>query len=86
MMIAMTSKRRFWTVCGELTSGVALADRAIRSSAREVYMLGFLWTILIGFVVGVIAKFVTPGSEYEPKGFILTTILGVAGGLTSGRQ
>ena len=37
-----------------------------------------LWTILIGFVVGVIAKFITPGSN-EPKGFILTTILGVAG-------
>ncbi len=37
-----------------------------------------LWTIVIGFVVGVIAKFITPGSN-EPKGFILTTILGVAG-------
>jgi uncharacterized membrane protein YeaQ/YmgE (transglycosylase-associated protein family) len=37
-----------------------------------------LWTIIIGFVVGLIAKFITPGSN-EPKGFILTTILGVAG-------
>ena len=26
-------------------------------------------------------KFVTPGSEYEPKGFIITTVLGVAGAL-----
>ena len=37
-----------------------------------------LWTIVIGFIVGVIAKFITPGSN-EPKGFILTTVLGVAG-------
>ena len=44
-------------------------------------MLSFLWTVFIGFIAGVIAKFVTPGSEYEPKGFILTTVLGVAGAL-----
>ena len=37
-----------------------------------------LWTIIIGVIVGVIAKFITPGSN-EPKGFILTTVLGVAG-------
>jgi uncharacterized membrane protein YeaQ/YmgE (transglycosylase-associated protein family) len=41
-------------------------------------MMGFLWTILIGFIAGVIAKFITPG-ENEPSGFILTTLLGVAG-------
>jgi hypothetical protein len=35
-----------------------------------------LWTIIIGFVAGVIAKFITPGDR-DPKGFILTTILGV---------
>jgi uncharacterized membrane protein YeaQ/YmgE (transglycosylase-associated protein family) len=38
-----------------------------------------LWTILIGFIVGVIAKFLMPGDKYEPKGFILTTILGIVG-------
>jgi uncharacterized membrane protein YeaQ/YmgE (transglycosylase-associated protein family) len=37
-----------------------------------------LWTLLIGFLAGVIAKFVTPGDN-EPSGFILTTILGVVG-------
>jgi uncharacterized membrane protein YeaQ/YmgE (transglycosylase-associated protein family) len=40
--------------------------------------MGILWTILIGFVAGVIAKFIMPGSN-EPSGFILTTILGVVG-------
>ena len=37
-----------------------------------------VWTIVIGFVVGVIAKFLMPGKN-EPKGFILTTILGIIG-------
>lgn len=40
--------------------------------------MGFIWTILIGFIAGVIAKFVTPGDN-EPSGFILTTILGIIG-------
>jgi len=40
--------------------------------------MGIIWTILIGFVAGVIAKFIMPGSN-EPSGFILTTILGIVG-------
>jgi uncharacterized membrane protein YeaQ/YmgE (transglycosylase-associated protein family) len=45
-------------------------------------MLSILWTIIIGFVAGVIAKFVTPG-EKEPQGFILTTILGIIGAVVA---
>ena len=45
-------------------------------------MLSFLWTILIGFIAGVIAKMVTPG-EKEPQGFILTTALGIVGALVA---
>jgi uncharacterized membrane protein YeaQ/YmgE (transglycosylase-associated protein family) len=41
-------------------------------------MMGILWTIVIGFVAGVIAKFVMPGDN-EPSGFVLTTILGIVG-------
>ena len=37
-----------------------------------------LWIILIGFVAGVIAKLIHPGPN-EPSGFILTTLLGIAG-------
>ena len=37
-----------------------------------------LWMIIIGFIAGVIAKFITPGDN-EPSGFILTTILGIVG-------
>ena len=40
--------------------------------------MGILWTIIIGFVVGLIAKFIMPGDN-EPRGFILTTVLGVVG-------
>jgi len=40
--------------------------------------MGIIWTIIIGFVAGVIAKFLMPGRN-EPSGFILTTILGVVG-------
>jgi uncharacterized membrane protein YeaQ/YmgE (transglycosylase-associated protein family) len=41
--------------------------------------MGILWTIIIGFIVGVIAKFIMPGDKSEPKGFILTTVLGIVG-------
>ena len=41
-------------------------------------MSSIIWTILIGFLAGVVAKFVTPGGN-EPSGFILTTILGIIG-------
>lgn len=37
-----------------------------------------LWVILIGFVAGMIAKLIHPGRN-EPSGFILTTLLGIAG-------
>lgn len=37
-----------------------------------------LWTLIIGFVAGLIAKFVVPGRN-EPSGFILTTVLGIVG-------
>jgi uncharacterized membrane protein YeaQ/YmgE (transglycosylase-associated protein family) len=40
--------------------------------------MSIIWTIIIGFVAGVIAKFITPGKN-EPSGFILTTILGIIG-------
>ena len=40
--------------------------------------MGILWTILIGFFAGVLAKLITPGDN-EPSGFILTTLLGIVG-------
>jgi uncharacterized membrane protein YeaQ/YmgE (transglycosylase-associated protein family) len=40
--------------------------------------MSILWTIIIGFLAGVIAKFLHPGPN-EPSGFIVTTLLGIAG-------
>jgi uncharacterized membrane protein YeaQ/YmgE (transglycosylase-associated protein family) len=40
--------------------------------------MGILWTIIIGFIAGVIAKFIMPGDN-EPSGFVLTAILGIVG-------
>jgi uncharacterized membrane protein YeaQ/YmgE (transglycosylase-associated protein family) len=40
--------------------------------------MSIIWTIVIGFVAGLLAKFITPGDN-EPKGFIITTLLGIAG-------
>jgi uncharacterized membrane protein YeaQ/YmgE (transglycosylase-associated protein family) len=37
-----------------------------------------IWMIIIGFIAGLIARVVSPGPN-EPKGFILTTALGIAG-------
>jgi uncharacterized membrane protein YeaQ/YmgE (transglycosylase-associated protein family) len=37
-----------------------------------------LWTIVIGFVAGLIARMLAPGPN-NPTGFILTTLLGIAG-------
>jgi len=36
-----------------------------------------LWTILIGLVIGLVARFLMPGRD--PMGFILTTVLGIVG-------
>lgn len=42
--------------------------------------MDILWTIIIGFVAGIIAKFVMPGRN-EPQGFIWTAVLGIVGAL-----
>ena len=38
-----------------------------------------IWTIIIGFIAGVVAKWIMPGKD--PGGFIITTLLGIAGAL-----
>lgn len=40
--------------------------------------MSIIWTIIIGFVAGVIAKFLKPGPN-DPQGFVLTAILGIVG-------
>ena len=45
--------------------------------------MSIIWTIIIGFAAGVIAKFLYPGNKYEPTGYILTTVLGIIGGVVA---
>ena len=44
-------------------------------------MFGLIGTIIVGFVVGVIAKLIMPGKEN--MGFIMTTLLGIVGSLAA---
>ena len=41
-------------------------------------MSGIIWIIVVGFVAGIIARILSPGPN-NPSGFILTTVLGIAG-------
>ena len=43
--------------------------------------MGLIWTILVGLVVGVVAKFVHPGRDN--LGMVMTIILGIAGSLVA---
>ena len=44
--------------------------------------MGIIWTIVLGFVIGLIAKFIHPGKEN--MGFIMTIVLGIAGSFLAG--
>jgi uncharacterized membrane protein YeaQ/YmgE (transglycosylase-associated protein family) len=41
-------------------------------------MGGLIWIVVVGFVAGIIARFLSPGPN-NPSGFILTTLLGIVG-------
>ncbi|MGJ7485871.1 GlsB/YeaQ/YmgE family stress response membrane protein [Variovorax sp. LT2P21] len=41
--------------------------------------MSIVWTILIGFVAGLVARALKPGND--SAGFIITTLIGIAGSL-----
>ncbi len=43
--------------------------------------MSIIWAIIIGFIVGLIAKFLMPGRD--PGGFIITALLGIVGALVA---
>ncbi len=43
--------------------------------------LGIIWSIIIGFIAGLLAKFLMPGRD--PGGFIITTLLGIIGAVVA---
>jgi uncharacterized membrane protein YeaQ/YmgE (transglycosylase-associated protein family) len=44
--------------------------------------MSFLWMIVVGLIVGAIAKLLMPGRD--PGGFIITILLGIGGSLLAG--
>jgi uncharacterized membrane protein YeaQ/YmgE (transglycosylase-associated protein family) len=41
-------------------------------------MSSFIWIVVVGFIAGIVARLLSPGAN-NPSGFILTTVLGIAG-------
>jgi uncharacterized membrane protein YeaQ/YmgE (transglycosylase-associated protein family) len=41
-------------------------------------MGGIIWIIIVGFVAGILARWLSPGPN-NPSGFILTVVLGIIG-------
>jgi len=60
--------------------GCRLNQRApLFNSPPKDFFMSIVWTILIGFIVGLVARAVKPGDD--SAGFIVTTLIGVAGSL-----
>jgi uncharacterized membrane protein YeaQ/YmgE (transglycosylase-associated protein family) len=73
-LVCAVSLYKFPTVRLQAGSG-AIYDL---SRFKETKMPGFMVVILIGVIIGFIARFLYPGRN-TPHGFILTTVLGIAG-------
>jgi uncharacterized membrane protein YeaQ/YmgE (transglycosylase-associated protein family) len=59
--------------------GFADATASAESEVVGVLIMwGVLWIIIVGFIAGIIARWLSPGRN-NPTGFILTTLLGIAG-------
>jgi uncharacterized membrane protein YeaQ/YmgE (transglycosylase-associated protein family) len=52
--------------------------RLPQAKLQENVVSNVIWIIVIGFVAGVIAKFISPGPN-KPAGFVITTLLGIGG-------
>lgn len=46
--------------------------------------MGIIGWIVVGFLAGLLAKAITPGTADEPRGFLGTTVLGIVGAVVGG--
>ena len=44
--------------------------------------MGIIWSIIVGFFAGLVARWITPG-DHKPSGFVLTTVVGIVGSLVA---
>jgi uncharacterized membrane protein YeaQ/YmgE (transglycosylase-associated protein family) len=58
-------------------SALLKTDTHIGSAPKEKIFMGILGTLLIGLLVGAVAKLLMPGDD--PGGFIITMLIGIAG-------
>src|SRR5438132_1222007 len=64
-----------------LLSGTSCACKLLESWNERMFMT-FLWMIVVGLVIGAIAKLLMPGRD--PGGVIVTSLLGIAGSVIAG--
>jgi uncharacterized membrane protein YeaQ/YmgE (transglycosylase-associated protein family) len=60
----------------------ALSDMLASAAQQNKSMMHIIWSIIVGFIVGLIARAIMPGAQ--DLGFILTTLLGVGGSILGG--
>lgn len=53
-----------------------------RRAPRKGKTMHIIWSLIVGLVVGAIAKLLMPGKD--PGGFIVTALLGIAGAMVAG--
>jgi uncharacterized membrane protein YeaQ/YmgE (transglycosylase-associated protein family) len=71
-----------WRVCEDFNGGLQTFSRYRRIGGgnwKEISMsvFGLLGTAFVGLIVGIIAKWLSPGPD--PRGFFVTILVGVAG-------
>lgn len=45
-------------------------------------MLHIIWSIIVGFIIGLIARAIMPGTQH--MGFLMTTVIGIVGSIVGG--
>ena len=79
----LNSRSLEWPTAAQWRAGAGRVARE-RSAANHLKTGGnvsFIWTILIGFIVGLLARFLMPGDD--KMGIIMTTILGIVGSIAA---
>jgi uncharacterized membrane protein YeaQ/YmgE (transglycosylase-associated protein family) len=65
--------------CGTNVGACSLSPKLISKTSKWSSIdMGIIWTIIIGLLAGIVAKFIMPGPN-EPSGFVMTAVLGIVG-------
>jgi uncharacterized membrane protein YeaQ/YmgE (transglycosylase-associated protein family) len=53
-----------------------------KTAYKRSNMLHIIWSIIVGFIIGLVARAIMPGAQH--MGFVLTTLLGIGGSIVGG--